>query len=52
MNTKADKAKKFLKKMQNLSEGQKLILAVLGTIALIFIIFVTVGFLNSLIISK
>ena len=52
MITKSEKAKNFLKKLQNLSETQKMILAILATILFIVAIFTVVGFLNTLINSK
>jgi uncharacterized membrane protein len=52
MNTNNEKSKKFIKKLQNMSETQKLILAILGTVLLIAVIYLVVGFLNNLIISK
>jgi len=52
MTTKSNKIKKYFKKVQNLSETQKIFVAIFGTILMIVIIFTVVNFLNNLIISQ
>lgn len=48
-NSFQDQAAKTLKKAQNLSEGQKLTIAIIGTIVIASIIFFGVALLNNLI---
>lgn len=52
MTSKSDQIKKYIKKVQNLSEPQKIFIAIFSTILMIIIIFSVINFLNNLIISK